>query len=86
MFGESTGELYLVLNGTGLRGRSGLEAFDVRVGGVVGEVTYAGMQAEFAGLDQINVRLPRWLAGRGDVEIELMINGRPENILRVHID
>jgi uncharacterized protein (TIGR03437 family) len=84
-FGESSEELFLVLSGTGFRGRTGLELIEVRIGGAVAEVTYAGAQASFIGLDQMNVRVPRALIGRGEVEIEVLIDGRPANILRVHL-
>jgi uncharacterized protein (TIGR03437 family) len=48
-------------------------------------VTYAGAQASFAGLDQMNVRVPRALVGRGEVEIEVLIGDRPTNKLLVHL-
>ena len=74
-----------MLAGTGLRGRTGLEAVDVRVGGVLAEVTYAGAHPAFVGLDQMNIRLSRALVGRGEIEIEVMIDGQVANILHIHL-
>jgi uncharacterized protein (TIGR03437 family) len=34
-------------------------------------VTYAGPQAQFPGLDQINILLPQSLAGSGQASLEL---------------
>jgi uncharacterized protein (TIGR03437 family) len=60
--------VYLSLFGTGIRGRSDLGHVVVTAGDLSLEVVYAGAQGEYPGLDQVNVRLPRGLAGRGDVE------------------
>jgi uncharacterized protein (TIGR03437 family) len=84
-FGDETEELYLVLSGTGLRGRTGLHEVIARVGGAEVDVTYAGAQNSFVGLDQMNIRIPRTLAGRGGVEVEVLIDGRPANIVRVQL-
>ena len=79
----STGDAVLTLFGTGWRGRR--EAGDVRVtvGGLLATVLLAGAQPEFAGLDQINVRLPGELAGRGEVEIVVEVGGRVANPVRM---
>jgi uncharacterized protein (TIGR03437 family) len=39
----------------------------------------------FAGVDQVNVRMPRSLIGRGEVDIVLMVNGKTANVVKVHI-
>jgi uncharacterized protein (TIGR03437 family) len=36
------------------------------------------------GLDQVNVRVPKSLTGRGEVDIELTVAGRKANTSRVH--
>jgi uncharacterized protein (TIGR03437 family) len=46
-------------------------------------VEYAGNQNQYVGLDQINVRLTRSLIGRGEVEVNLTIDGRAANTVRV---
>lgn len=49
------------------------------------EVTYAGPQGGYAGLDQINVRVPRALAGRGLVEVALAVGEQAANVVTIHI-
>jgi uncharacterized protein (TIGR03437 family) len=36
-------------------------------------------------LDQVNLRLPRSLAGRGEVELALTVDGREANRVKVQI-
>jgi uncharacterized protein (TIGR03437 family) len=55
------------------------------IGGVDAPVSYAGAQGDYAGLDQINLRLPRSLAGRGEMEVKLTVDGRPVNVVWVNI-
>ncbi|MDX2033037.1 MAG: SMP-30/gluconolactonase/LRE family protein [Blastocatellia bacterium] len=83
--GPETDQVFLLLYGTGIRGRSALSAVGVRIGGVDAPVLYAGPQADFQGLDQINVRLPRTLAGRGEIEILLTADGQTSNAVRVNV-
>jgi uncharacterized protein (TIGR03437 family) len=78
-------QVILLLFGTGIRGRNTLSDVRVAVGGLDAEVLYAGAQGDFAGLDQVNVRLPRSLAGRGDVEVRLRVEGKPANTVMVNI-
>jgi uncharacterized protein (TIGR03437 family) len=75
----------LLLYGTGIRGRSSPAAVTAKIGGVSAQVDYAGPQPDFAGLDQINVRLPRELAGRGEVDVVLTVDGQVANTVRVNI-
>ena len=42
-------------------------------------------KAAFAGLDQVNLLLPRSLAGRGDVDVALTVDGKAANIVRINI-
>ncbi len=75
--------VYLVLFGTGWRHRSSRAAVSVRIGNVAYPVEFAGAQPEYAGLDQINVRLPLTLAGSGEVELLVTADGRETNAVRV---
>ena len=61
--------VYLTLFGTGIRGRSQLSEASVKLGGLSVPPLYAGPQGDFAGLDQVNVELPRALKGRGEVPV-----------------
>ena len=71
--------------GTGFRNRSSLSAVSVRIGNQAAEVTYAGPQGYYWGLDQINVRLPRSLAGAGVVDIVPVVDGKEGNTVQVQI-
>lgn len=61
--------LVLALFGTGWRKVGSLANVRVRIAGVDCPVEYAGSQLIFAGVDQINARLPRSLIGKGEVEV-----------------
>ncbi len=78
----------LRLYGTGIRNRSSLSAVTMTIGGMSAEVQYAGAQTDFVGfdgLDQINVRVPRSLIGRGEVDLVLRVDGKTANTVRVNI-
>jgi uncharacterized protein (TIGR03437 family) len=86
--GPATDQVYLVLYGTGLRHRSSLANMHVTFATLDDEngsleieapVEYAGAQNDFAGLDQVNVMLPRSLAGRGAQGIRLTVDGTTGN-------
>ncbi|HEX8998786.1 MAG TPA: hypothetical protein VGB07_02730, partial [Blastocatellia bacterium] len=83
--GTATDQVFLVLYGTGLRFRSALSAVSVSIGGINTEVLFAGAAPGFAGLDQINVRVPRSLAGRGEVDVTLAADGHTANKVRINI-
>lgn len=83
--GETSDQVFLVLYGTGLRFRSSLSSVTAKVGGIDSQVVFAGSQEGFVGLDQVNVRLPGALAGRGEVDVELAIDGKQANPLRIAI-
>jgi len=58
----------------------------VRIGGANGidlPVPYPGAQGRFAGLDQVNMALPRSLAGIGAVEVNLTVDGRAANTVQI---
>ncbi len=82
-FGPASDQLFLVLYGTGIRGRTALSAVTGKVGGLDVPILYAGAQPDFLGLDQINLALPRALQGRGEVELQLTVEGQPTNPLRI---
>jgi len=83
--GVDTDQVFLVAYGTGVRGRSSLGAVEAKVGGTASEVLYAGPATGFFGLDQINVRLSRSLAGRGEVDLALTVDGVKANVLTLRI-
>ena len=73
----------LVLFGTGIRNASKVTA---TVGGLPVGIVAAGAQCCFIGLDQINTdALPRSLAGRGEVELILTVDGVQSNAVVLRI-
>jgi uncharacterized protein (TIGR03437 family) len=82
-FSQTNEDLYLILFGAGLRFRNPQGQVTAKVGGVDAQVLYAGAQGGFVGLDQVNLWLPRSLAGRGEVDVVLTIDGKPSNPVRV---
>jgi uncharacterized protein (TIGR03437 family) len=78
-------QVYLILYGTGWRYRSSLDAVNLKIGGVDAPAQFAGAQGSFAGLDQINLQVPRILAGRGEMDLVLMVDGRQANVVRVSV-
>jgi uncharacterized protein (TIGR03437 family) len=83
--GGASDQVYLILFGSGLRFRSALSEVKVEIGGIDAPVVFAGAQGAFAGLDQINVLLPRGLAGRGEVDIKLTIEGSMANTVKIGV-
>jgi uncharacterized protein (TIGR03437 family) len=80
--GTGDAPVYLILFGTGIRG-----ARDVRItiGGQEADLLYAGPQNAFAGLDQVNLLLPRNLRGSGEIEVQAHAGGEESNPVRVVI-
>ena len=78
-------QVFLILYGTGFRFNSALPAVTCGIGGVNAEALYAGVAPGFVGLDQTNVRLPRSLAGRGEVDVVLAVDGKAANMVRISV-
>lgn len=83
--GPATDQVALVLFATGIRFRSSLASVTARVGGVATPVMYAGAQGEFVGVDQVNLLLPRTLAGRGEMDVVLTVDEQVANLVRVSV-
>jgi uncharacterized protein (TIGR03437 family) len=84
VWNNQTEEIYLNLYTTGVRGRSSLQNVSVMIGGNAQMVSSAGAQGVFAGLDQVNVLLNRNLAGRGNVNVVLMVDGQTANTVTLN--
>lgn len=80
-FGEASDQLFLLLFGSGWRGRSSQDKAIVRIGDVNIQVQYAGAQGSFIGEDQMNLLLPRTLIGRGEVDLTLTVDGQMGNLV-----
>jgi uncharacterized protein (TIGR03437 family) len=84
--GLITDQVFLLLFGTGIRGRSALSGVAASIGGIGVETPFAGPQSGFVGLDQINVGpIPRSLIGRGTLDIVLRVDGKTANAIQVNI-
>jgi uncharacterized protein (TIGR03437 family) len=84
--GQAIDQVFLVLFGTGIRGRSTLSGVTASIGGIASEVLFAGPQGRFEGLDQVNLRLPRSLAARGVVDVALVVDGKSANTVQVQVE
>lgn len=61
------------------------ESVQVNIQGIPATVTYAGKQGSWEGLDQINVIIPPQLAGAGQVNIQVIVNGQVSNTATMRI-
>ncbi len=82
--GVESDQVYLVLFGTGW-GNQSPDRVQVYIGDVKARVLFAGKHPDFAGLDQINVSLPRKLIGRGEVDAFVTIAGKTANPIKLRI-
>jgi uncharacterized protein (TIGR03437 family) len=76
-------QLIVMLYGTGIRGYKSLP--EVTIGGVAATVLGAAAQSQYAGLDQVNVLVPRALQGSGDVQLLLTVDGQAANAVNIRI-
>ncbi len=84
--GPESDQVYLILFGTGFRQRSALSAATIKIGGTDAPVLFASAAPGFVGLDQINLGpLPRSLAGRGEVDVVLVVDGKTANTVPISI-
>ncbi len=83
--GPEDDQVFLSIFGTGLRFRTSESAVKVTIDGVEVPVSYAGLQPTFIGLDQINALLLRTLAGKGEVDLKVTVDGKVTNTTRVNI-
>jgi len=83
--GPDGDQVALVLFGAGMRRRTDLSAVAVTVGGAELRPDYAGATPGFVGLDQLNVSLPRNLAGRGELDVIVKADGATANVVKIAI-
>lgn len=82
--GPESDQVIVLLFGTAFRNNTGLP-LTATIGGTNAEVLYAGPQGDFVGLDQANVRIPRSLIGRGDVNVVLTVGTKVANTVTLTI-
>ena len=90
--GPESDQVFLVLFGTGVRG------WNTTLNPVIGyfkldattfipsTADYAGIQPNFVGVDQINLRLPRSLVGAGEISVYVTASTGPfSNTVKIRI-
>ncbi len=81
-----TGEIVILeLYGTGIRHRTSQAAVTATIGGANATLHYAREAPGFIGLDQMNLEVPRSLAGRGEVDVVVVVDGKSANGIKVVI-
>ncbi len=83
--GNATDQVFLIPFGAGFRNRSSLAAVAATIGGTGADVTFAGAQGSLVGLDQANIRIPRSLAGRGNVDLVFTVDGKAANTVSLNV-
>ncbi len=81
--GSSTDQLILVVFGTGCRNHSSLSNVTALIGGITSEVLFVGAQGSLIGVDQANIIIPREVAGKGDIDVKLQIEGKTSNAVTI---
>jgi uncharacterized protein (TIGR03437 family) len=83
--GGATEQVFLVAFGGGFRNRSALSAVSAAIGGTSSEVSFAGSQGSLIGVDQVNIRIPRSLIGRGNADVILQADGKSANTVTINV-
>jgi len=78
----AAGDLIVLLFGTGIRGYS---TISVESNGQPLDVVGAAAQGTYAGLDQVNVRIPKSLAGAGEIPLVVKADGQTSNQVLVAV-
>ena len=73
----------IVLFGTGLRFKSG--EMTATAGGVTGTPSFVGSQGGLVGLDQVNLTIPQSMAGKGEMDLVLSVDGKQTNAVRIKV-
>jgi uncharacterized protein (TIGR03437 family) len=83
--GLETDTVSLQLAATGVRSQTDPAAFAARVGDENAEITAIQPSSTAAGIDLVTVRLPRTLAGRGDLDLTLAVAGKTSNPVKINV-
>ena len=80
--GSSSDVVALEFYASGVRDGAGIR---VQIAGHDVPVLYAGPAGHFAGLDEVSVAVPRSLAGSGNVDVALTVDGRTASPVHIQI-
>lgn len=83
--GATNQQVFLILFGTGWRGRNLNTLAAASIGSVIAEVSFLGAAPGQLGVDQANLRIPRSLVGSGESEVNLSVDGKAANPVRIQI-
>ncbi len=83
--GPEGDQVFLAAFGSGFRSRTALANVSATVGGGAAPVLFAGAQNDLVGVDQVNIRLARSLAGRSEVDVVLTADGRMSNVVTIAV-
>lgn len=75
---------YVALFGTGFRFASSVTT--MTIGGAAVTPSYVGPQGPLSSLDQINFQIPDSLAGRGNVDLIIIVDGKPSNTVTLRVN
>ena len=83
--GTDVDQVYLVLYATGVHWFTSIQNVTCTIGGLPATVIYAGPQNTIDGLDQINLLVPRALAGHGLIDVVVSVDGQLTNTVSINI-
>jgi uncharacterized protein (TIGR03437 family) len=82
-FGAVGERIFLTLYGIGIRGRTALSSVTVTIGTTNLTPIFGDRQGELIGVDQVDVELPRALAGSGVQNVRVTVNGVRSNTVQL---
>jgi uncharacterized protein (TIGR03437 family) len=80
--GAASDTVYVTLYASGIRGAQDVQVY---VAGQSVPVIFAGAQGQYAGLDQVNITIPRALAGTGEASVYVVADGKTSNMTTLNI-
>lgn len=76
---------FVIVQGSGFRAAASFGGPRVRLNGISAPVVAVRASALFAGQDELVFQIPSFLAGRGVMELRLVVAGRESNYARINI-
>ncbi len=83
-FGAAGEQLFLILFATGARNLDSQASASITLGGVLANIAFIGAQVGLIGVEQVNVAVPRTLAGRGEVDVVLTVGTQASNAVTIN--
>src|SRR5215831_3071824 len=82
--GTDSDQVFLIAFGTGIRAAP-QSAISATIGGTPSPFVVVAAAPDFAGLDQLNILIPRSLVGRKLLDVVFMAAGRPANTVQISV-